>query len=298
MIKLNQTISVKKLKKNNNTNTVIKRGEKYNIAITILIVLCGILVLFPIFWMIRTSFMSNLEINLYPPKLFPKKLLVSNYSDALTTFTFARYLCNTLIIVLSSVAGVILTCSIAAYAFARLEFPLKNLWFTLIIGSMLMPGAVTLIPIFISWSKLGFYNSYVPLIVPAYLGGGAFNIFLVRQFMLTIPKDIDEAAIIDGASHMQILFKMLMPMIKPVLITVGLFTFINQWNDLLGPVIYISDQSKSTIAQGLATFKGGFGTNWRVLMAASCMSTIPAVVIYIFGQKYFIEGIVLTGLKS
>jgi multiple sugar transport system permease protein len=116
--------------------------------------------------------------------------------------------------------------------------------------------------------------------------------------MLTIPKDIDEAAIIDGASHMQILFGILIPMVKPVLISVGLFTFINLWNDLLGPVIYISDQERNTIAQGLATFKGGFGTNWRVLMAASCMSTLPAVGLYVVGQKYFIEGIVLTGLKS
>jgi len=248
--------------------------------------------------MIRTSFMSNLEINQYPPSLLPKKWLFSNYSDALTTFTFGRYLFNTMTIVVTSIIGVIITASTAAYAFARLDFRLKNLWFALIIGSMLMPAAVTLIPIFITWSKLGFYNSYVPLIVPAFLGGGAFNIFLIRQFMMTIPKEIDEAAIIDGASDMQILFQILLPIIKPVLISVGLFTFINLWNDLLGPVIYISDQAKNTIAQGLATFKGGFGTNWRVLMAASCMSTLPAVILYFFGQKYFIEGIVLTGLKS
>jgi multiple sugar transport system permease protein len=275
-----------------------KKDRNVNIIVTVIIILCGLMVVFPIFWMIRTSFMTNIEINQYPPKLLPKNLLFSNYTDALTTFAFGRYLFNTLTIVVSSIIGVLLTSSIAAYAFARLEFPLKNLWFTLIIGSMLMPAAVTLIPIFIVWSKLGFYNSYVPLIVPAYLGGGAFNIFLIRQFMLTIPKDLDEAAIIDGASHMQILFQILIPMVKPVLISVGLFTFINLWNDLLGPVIYISDQDKSTIAQGLATFKGGFGTNWRVLMAASCMSTIPAALIYVFGQKYFIEGIVLTGLKS
>lgn len=285
-------------KKLNNIKSVKKASKGVNVLLTVMLILIGILVLFPIFWMIRTSFMSNLEINQYPPILLPKKWLFSNYSDALTTFTFGRYLVNTLTIVGLSIVGVIITSSIAAYAFARIEFPLKNLWFTLVIGSMLMPTAVTLIPIFITWSKLGFYNSYVPLIVPAYLGGGAFNIFLIRQFMLTIPKDLDEAAIIDGASHMQILFKIIMPMIKPVLISVALFTFIAYWNDLLGPVIYISDQSKSTIAQGLATFKGGFGTNWRVLMAASCMSTIPAVILFVFGQKYFIEGIVLTGLKS
>lgn len=290
-----ETITAKKL---NNNKKMKETNKKVDILLTLIIILIGLLVVFPIFWMVRTSFMSNLEINQYPPSLLPKKWLFSNYGDALTTFTFGRYLVNTLTIVGLSIVGVIITSSIAAYAFARLDFPLKNLWFSLVIGSMLMPAAVTLIPIFIAWSKLGFYNSYVPLIVPAYLGGGAFNIFLIRQFMLTIPKDMDEAAIIDGASHMQILFRIIMPMIKPVLITVGLFTFINLWNDLLGPVIYISDQSKNTIAQGLATFKGGFGTNWKALMAASCMSTIPAVILYVFGQKYFIEGIVITGLKS
>lgn len=266
--------------------------------LAVLVIVSGLMVLFPIFWMARTSFMSNLEINTYPPKLLPGKWMFNNYPDALGTFTFWKYLGNTMGIIVPSIFGVILTSSIAAYAFARLEFALKNLWFTLVIGSMLMPGAVTLIPIFLAWSKLGFVNSYVPLIVPAFLGGGAFNIFLIRQFMMTIPREIDEAATIDGASHMKILFGLLLPLVKPVLISVGLFTFINLWNDLLGPVIYLSEQHKYTISQGLATFKGGFGTNWKLLMAASCMSVTPAVLLYFVGQKYFIEGIVMTGLKS
>ncbi len=266
--------------------------------IAVAVIISGLMVLFPIFWMARTSFMSNLEINTYPPKLLPGKWMFNNYPDALGTFTFWKYLGNTMGIIVPSIFGVILTSSIAAYAFARLEFALKNLWFTLVIGSMLMPGAVTLIPIFLAWSKLGFINSYVPLIVPAFLGGGAFNIFLIRQFMMTIPREIDEAATIDGASHMKILFGLLLPLVKPVLISVGLFTFINLWNDLLGPVIYLSEQHKYTISQGLATFKGGFGTNWKLLMAASCMSVTPAVLLYFIGQKYFIEGIVMTGLKS
>lgn len=266
--------------------------------IAVVVIVSGLMVLFPIFWMARTSFMSNLEINTYPPKLLPSKWMFNNYPDALGTFTFWQYLGNTMGIIVPSIFGVILTSSIAAYAFARLEFALKNLWFTLVIGSMLMPGAVTLIPIFLAWSKLGFINSYVPLIVPAFLGGGAFNIFLIRQFMMTIPREIDEAATIDGASHMKILFGLLLPLVKPVLISVGLFTFINLWNDLLGPVIYLSEQHKYTISQGLATFKGGFGTNWKLLMAASCMSVTPAVLLYFIGQKYFIQGIVMTGLKS
>jgi len=281
-----------------NIKKVKDKHERVNIPMTILVVLGAILVLFPIFWMVRTSFMTNLEINTYPPALFPKKWLFSNYPEAMKTFKFGLYLRNTLSIVIPAIIGTIVTSCFAAYAFARLEFKFKNFWFSLVIGSMLMPGAVTIIPIFIMWSKLGFTNSYVPLIVPAFLGGGAFNIFLIRQFMMTIPRELDEAATIDGAGHLRIIFGVLVPLLKPVLISVGLFTFITYWNDLLGPVIYVNDQDKQTISQGLASFKGGFGTNWKSLMAASCLASIPAIVLYLFGQKYFIEGIVLTGLKS
>ena len=198
---------------------------------------------------------------------------------------------NTLTIALPSIVGTLLTCTLAAYAFARLDFPLKKLWFTLIIGSMLMPGAVTLIPIFVAWSSVGLSNGYLPLIVPAFLGGGAFNIFLCRQFLMTIPQDIDEAAIIDGAGHVRILFGVLAPLIRPVLISIGLFTFIIYWNDLLGPLIYISRTEQNTISQGLANFKSGFGTDWKAIMAASCLAITPPVILYFAGQRYFIEGI-------
>lgn len=268
------------------------------LVVTILVIIGGLLAVFPIFWMIRTSFMSNLEINTYPPRLLPSIWYFSNFPEALTTFPFGRYLINTLTIALPSIVGTILTASLAAYAFARLEFSLKSFWFALVIGSMLMPTAVFIIPIFITWSKIGLFGTYAPLIVPAFLGGGAFNIFLIRQFMMTIPRDIDEAAKIDGASHMTTLYRILLPLIKPVLISVGLFTFIIYWNDLLGPVIYISDPNMETISQGLANYVGGFGTNWRLLMASSCLSVAPAILLYLIGQNYFIEGIVLTGLKS
>jgi len=216
----------------------------------------------------------------------------------MSTFPFPRYMLNTLTIALPSILGVLLTATLAAYAFARLDFPLKRVWFTLVIGSMLMPGAVTIIPIFVAWSLLGLSNGYTPLIVPAFLGGGAVNIFLCRQFLMTIPRDLDEAAIIDGAGHVRILFHVLAPLIKPVLISIGLFTFILYWNDLLGPLIYISRTQQSTISQALANFKSGFGTDWKAIMAASCMSITPCVALYFIGQRYFIEGIVLSGLKA
>lgn len=264
---------------------------------TALISIIALFVVFPFFWMIRSSLMSNLEINQYPPLLLPGKWHFENYPYTLSVFPFAKYLLNTLIITIPSVAGVLFTSTLAAYSFARLEFPLKRFWFTLVIGSMLIPGAVTIIPIFIAWSSIGLSNSYIPLIVPAYLGGGGFNIFLIRQFLMTIPRELDEAAYMDGAGHLRILFQILLPLIKPVLITVALFTFILYWNDVMGPLIYISRNEMNTISQALANFKSGFGTDWRAIMAACTMSIIPCVTLYFIGQKYFVEGIVLSGLK-
>ena len=275
----------------------MKTTKLWNRVNTILVIFIALTVLFPFFWMMRSSLMSNLEINQYPPLLFPKIWRFDNYPYTLSVFPCGRYLFNTLLIALPSVTGVLLTATLAAYSFARLNFPLKKFWFALVIGSMLMPGAVLIIPIFIGWSAIGLSNSYIPLIVPAYLGGGALNIFLIRQFLMTIPRELDEAAYMDGAGHWQILFKLLLPLIKPVLITVGLFTFILYWNDVMGPLIYISRNEMNTISQALANFKSGFGTDWKAIMAASTMSIIPSVILYFIGQKHFVEGIVLTGLK-
>jgi multiple sugar transport system permease protein len=276
----------------------MSRKNHANIVVAIVITLLGLTVIFPFFWMIRSSLMSNIEIYKYPPLFIPKSWRFGNYATTLTTFPFFRYMLNTLTITIPSIIGTLITSSLAAYAFARLAFPLKRIWFTLVIGSMLMPAAVTLIPIFLAWTAVGLSNGYTPLIVPAFLGGGAFNIFLVRQFLMTIPRDLDEAAIIDGAGHLRILFQILAPLVRPVLISVGLFAFIVYWNDLLGPLIYISRNQQNTISQGLANFRTGFGTDWKAIMAASCMSITPAVTLYFIGQKYFIEGIVLSGLKA
>jgi len=275
--------------------TVFKR---YNLPVTLVIALLGLACLFPFFWMVRSSLMSNLEIYQYPPMPVPTRWRFDNYPYAVTLLPFGRYLVNTLTITLPSVVGVLLTSTMAAYAFARLDFPGKGFWFSMVIGSMLMPGACTIIPIFVAWTELGFNNTYVPLIFPAFLGGGAFNIFLCRQFLKTIPRDLDEAAFLDGAGHLRILGSVLLPLIKPVLISIGLFAFVLYWNDLLGPIIYISDNDMNTISQGLANFRGGFGTDYRAIMAVCVMTVAPIVALYLAGQKYFVEGIVLSGLKS
>ncbi len=275
-----------------------RSNREMNIFVTLIVAVIGLAVLFPFFWMVRSSFMSNIEIHKYPPLLLPTTWRLDNYPYALSVFPSLRYMVNTLTITLPSILGVLLTSTLAAYAFARLDFPLKKLWFSLIIGSMLMPGAVTIIPIFVAWSAVGLSNGYVPLIVPAFLGGFAVNIFLCRQFLMTIPRDLDEAAIIDGAGHVRVLFQILVPLIRPVMIAIGLFTFILYWNDILGPLIYISRNEQNTISQALANFRSGFGTDWKSIMAASCMAITPPVLLYFVGQKYFIEGIVLSGLKA
>ncbi len=276
------------------------KTDRYNIPSFILLVLLSLMVVFPIFWMLRTSLMGNAEIWQQPPRMLPSRWLFSNFKTTINspTFQFWRYLVNTLTIAILSVIGVVVTASMAAYAFARMSFKGSQVLFALCIGSMLMPAAVTIIPIFIMWSRLGFYNTYAPLTVPQFLGGGAFNIFLIRQFMLGIPRDMDEAAMIDGASHPRILVRVLMPMVKPVLITCGLFTFITSWNDVFGPVLYLSDAAKYTISLGLAIFRGGYGTNWVAIMCASTLAVIPALLLYLIGQKYFVEGIALTGMKA
>ena len=272
--------------------------NRTNALLTGAIGLIGLACIFPFFWMLRSSFMSNIEIYQYPPLLFPQVWKLENYPIALTIFPFGRYFLNTLTITLPSVFGVLLTSTMAAYALSRIDFPFKKAVFALIVGSMLMPATVTIIPIFKGWTALHLSNGYIPLIVPAFLGGGGFNIFLCRQFLMTIPKDLDEAAYIDGAGKIRILSQILLPLIRPVLISIALFSFIVYWNDVLGPLIYISRNEQNTISQGLANFRAGYGTDYRAIMAASVMSVAPAVVLYFIGQKYFIEGIVLSGLKA
>lgn len=274
------------------------RHTRTNVLLSAIVVLLGAACIFPFFWMLRSSFMGNIEIYQYPPRLLPTTWRFDNYPSALSIFPFGRYFLNTLTITLPSVFGVLLTSTMAAFALARLDFPFKKAIFALIIGSMLMPATVTIIPIFKGWIALHVSSGYVPLIVPAFLGGGGFNIFLCRQFLMTIPRDLDEAARIDGAGKVRILTRILLPLIKPVLISIALFTFIIYWNDVLGPLIYINRNDQNTISQGLANFRAGYGTDYRAIMAASCLSVAPAVVLYLVGQKYFIEGIVLSGLKA
>jgi len=257
------------------------------------------LVLFPIWWMFRSSLMNNAELYAFPPSMIPQNWRFSNYVTAYKYFPFWKYFGNTMLIIIPSVIGGTVTATFGGYAFARLKFPLKKILFTLCVGSMLLPTMVTLIPLYIMWSRgLNLSDSYWPLILPYFCGGGAFNIFLVRQFIKTIPRELDEAAKIDGCGPLRILFDIIMPSIKSAMIVVALLLFIAMWNDLLQQMIYINSMDKFTIALGLSLFKGSLKSDWSMIMCATCMAFVPGIFFYLIGQKYFVEGIVMTGMKN
>lgn len=270
---------------------------------TSLVVIFGILVvlsaivLFPLWWIIRSSLMYLHEV---PSMSFlPTNWVFSNYPRALERFLFFTYLRNTLIIAIPAVTLGTFTAILCAYSFARLRFRGKKFVFGLCIASMLLPPVVTLIPQFIMFTNFfGLTNTFWPLIIPWVCGGGAFNIFLLRQFFLTLPKELDEAAMIDGAGRLRILFQILLPSMKPAIMVVGIFIFMLIWNDLLTQIVYLHDESLHTMAMGLRVFSGSYGTEWHFTMVATVLSIIPGLLVFIIGQKYLIEGIVMTGMKN
>jgi multiple sugar transport system permease protein len=263
------------------------------------LIILTIIVVFPLWWIIRSSLMNNAELYYWPPLLTPKNWLFSNYPATLKDFKFFLYFKNTMTIIIPAVTAGTITATICGFAFARLRFPGKQFIFSLCVGSMLLPNMVTLVPLYIMWTRgFGLIDSYLPLILPYLCGGGAFNIFMIRQFMRTIPKELDEAAIIDGAGYWTILTRIIMPEIKSAMIVVALLLFIFMWGDLLQQTIYIHSSDKFTIAVGLIQFKGSLHQDWAKLMCATCMSFMPGVMFFLIGQKYFVEGIALTGMKS
>lgn len=281
---------------------VIRKKSFYYFKRTLFYLIIGILAfvcIIPLYWMVRSSFMKNTDIYVMDPFiLWPKEMLWSNFVDAWNSAPFTKYATNTVFIVVSNMFGTILTSSMAAYAFSRVKWKGRNFCFAMILTTMMLPGAVTIVPQFLIWSKLNMVDTYLPLILPSFLGGGAFNIFLLRQFFLAIPNDLDEAAEIDGAGKLRIFFQIVLPLSRSALIVVALFTFLGNWNDFFGPIIYLNTKEKFTLAVGLLQFQGDYATKWNLLMAASTIVVAPCILIYLIGQRYLIEGISLTGMKA
>ncbi|WP_082053718.1 carbohydrate ABC transporter permease [Gordoniibacillus kamchatkensis] len=262
------------------------------------LLLISAMFIIPFVWLLRSSLMDLSQIFTMPPEWIPKPFHWDNFHRALTIVPFGTFFTNTLIIVVSVLVGTVVTSSIAAFGFSRIQWKGRDTVFGILMSSMMLPAAVTLIPSFLGWKMLGLYDTYYPLIVPAYFGGGIFNIFLLRQFYLTIPRDFDEAAFVDGATYFQIYMRIIMPLSRSVLIVVALFSFLGSWNDFMGPLIYVKSDSLFTLALGLQMFQGTYTAQWDLLMAASAAVVLPCVIVFLIGQRYFLEGITLTGLKG
>jgi multiple sugar transport system permease protein len=252
----------------------------------------------PLVWLVSTSLKTGAQTFLMPPKWIPEPIVWQNYPDAFQAVPFHRYFWNTLQIVIFSTLGTLLTSSMAAFAFARLRFPGRGPLFILVLSTLMLPNIVTLIPTFIVFRTLKWINTLKPLIVPFWLGGSPFFIFLIRQFFMTIPYELDEAARIDGASNFRIYWNILLPLSKPVLATVAIFSFIHHWNDFFLPLVYLQDPSKWTMAIGLQGFKDLYSTSWNLMMAASTAMILPLLILFFMAQRYFVSGIHLTGLAG
>jgi multiple sugar transport system permease protein len=255
------------------------------------------IMLLPLAWLFRSSIMTPGQIFTFPPEWIPNPFAWQNYPEALTTIPFLLYFKNTLFILIPTVIGTVVTATLAAYGFARLRWRGRDLVFNILLTTLMLPYAITLIPTFLLWARLGLINTTWPLVLPRWFGGGIFYIFLLRQFFRTIPRELDEAALLDGANRLQVLWHIIVPVSRPALITVAIFAALSTWNDFLGPLMYLNDSNKFTLALGLAEFTGLYNSQWHLLMAASAVVILPVMVLFFFAQKYFIEGITLTGTK-
>lgn len=251
----------------------------------------------PFLWMVSTSLKTPPQVWVQPPVWIPDPITFANYAKAWTVVPTLTYLKNTVTITGLSMVGNVLSAALVAYSFARLRWRLREPLFAVLIATMMLPGQVTMIPVFLLFNKLGWVNTLRPLIVPAFFGP-AFFIFLLRQFFLTIPVELDEAAIMDGASPVTIWWKIMLPLAQPALGAVGIFSFMDHWNDFLGPLIYLNSTDNWTLALGVIAFRLQYTTNWEQLMAYSTMIMLPCLLVYLFFQRYFIQGIVFSGLKG
>lgn len=270
----------------------------WRVFIWVLLVAGSVVMIVPFLWLLTSSFKPEMDIFVFPPKWIPDPWRPQNYVDALTYKPFNIYITNTLIIVVLNMVAVIVTSSMCAYGFARIKFWGRDFWFVLVLSTMMVPYFVLMVPQFVIFSRLGWIDSFKPLVIPIFFGGGAFNIFLLRQFFRTLPEELADAARIDGCSEFRIYWNIMLPLAKPALAAVAIFTFLNGWNDFIGPLLYLNSPEKFTVAIGLATFRSVMRTRYDLLMAASAAMILPIVVLFFFAQRYFIQGVVLSGLKG
>lgn len=265
----------------------------------------GVLLLFavafmlPFYWMIVTSLKTNQQVFTNPIQWLPDPPQWDNYTKAITypNFPFLRFLANSVFYSVAVTIGTVISCAAVGYGFARLRFPFREALFYITIATLMIPFIVTFIPTYIIFKNLGMLGGYAPLILPSFLGS-AFYIFMMRQFFLGLPNELGDAARVDGAGHFRTFWQVMLPLVKPALMVVAVFTFLGTWNDFLGPLIYLSDNRLYPLSLGLYAFRAQRTTEWALMMAAATITTLPLIIIFFFTQRYFLEGIKLTGLKG
>lgn len=265
----------------------------------IIMILVSLIFCFPVLYLIFTGFKTPQETVAFPPTLIPEKWTLSAYEEGLSSGIFSKYLLNSIFVSGMVVIGTVSSAALVGFGFARLRSRMKNFLFMLVLATMMIPSSVTLIPVYSIYSKIGWIDTYLPLIVPAFAGGGAFSIFLIKQFFEAIPNELVESSKIDGAGWFTIFWKMFLPNSKPVLLVVTIFAFVNSWNDFFAPLIFLINPEKFTVAIGLNTFRNSYGAAMDIapLMAMATLSVLPILLLFVFAQKYFVQGITTTGLK-
>jgi multiple sugar transport system permease protein len=277
----------------------IRVGEVVRHLATHLLLIVGALIMvIPFVWMVSTSFKELSQVFVYPPEWIPNPFVWTNYPEAFRAVPFARWFVNSAVIAVMVTLGQLLTCSLAGYTFARLRFPGRTPLFLIYLGTMMIPPHVTIIPVFVMMNNLALIDTFYPLILPALVS--AWGTFLFRQYFLTMPSELEDAAKIDGCSFFRIYRQIFMPLSKPVIATLGIFTFMGSWNDFLGPLIFLQSKDNKTLTVGLLQFRAEFQglSNWPVMMAGVVISVLPILIAFIIGQKYFVRGIALTGIKG
>ncbi|MEA3406744.1 MAG: carbohydrate ABC transporter permease [Chloroflexota bacterium] len=289
--------------------SILSKIQLDRILLYVVVALGSFIFMFPFMWAFISSGKTVSEINIFPPTLWPKHpQFVKNYTQIFIEAPFLLWIKNSLVVTALNLSGTVISASIVAYSFARFKYPGRDILFFIMLSTMMIPSEVQLIPTYLIFHKLGWVNTIKPLWVPAWLGGGAFNIFLLRQFYMGIPLDLDESAEIDGAGPLRIFLTIILPLSKPVLGTVAALSFIGNWNNFMGPLIYLNDPEKLTVAVGLRVFSQGVTSSgmqaglappqYNLVMAASIVVAAPCLILFFVAQRYFVQGIVTTGIKG
>ena len=274
-------------------NQLVGSATKHGVLLLVTIVLG-----FPLLWMVLTSLKSNIQALAVPPVWLPHPVLWHNYPNVLAAVTFLRYVLNTLLYAALTIVGVCISSSLVAYGFSRLQWRGRDLLFKVMVSTLLVPFVATLVPLFVMYKRFHMVGWYLPLIVPTFFGSSIFSTFLLRQFFMTIPQSVSDAARVEGANEFTIYARIILPMAKPAMASVILFQFVYCWNDYLGPLVYINNQSSYPLSLGLNQILGTYTTNWPWVMAAATMATLPIIVLFFFTQRTFIGGIAIQGTGS